>query len=195
MIVKCETCGTHVPAAITVELTHAGKVQRFCSARCADQMVREPLPELPPLARRLLVAVDGSGPSVRAVAYAAALAATTGATMQLLLAIDTAALRPLRIQPRSDTNATTAAGTVERLLCEDAEGQLARCQRICAQAGVPYTMRIETKPPLEAILEAASGADLLVMGSRGRGALEAGSLGSLSQRVVTAARIPVLVVH
>jgi len=195
MIVKCATCGTHVPAAVTVELTHAGKTQRFCSARCADQAMREPLPELPALPRRLLVAVDGSGPSVRAVEYAAAYAVATGAKVQLLLAIDTAALRTLGIQPRSGTQAEPPAGAVERVLCDDAEAQLARCQRICEQAGVPYTMRIEMKPALEAILEAQSGADLVVMGSRGRGALEAGSLGSLSQRVVTAARIPVLVVH
>ena len=38
-------------------------------------------------------------------------------------------------------------------------------------------------------------ADLVVMGSRGRGALEGGTLGSLSQRVVSTARTPVLVVH
>lgn len=195
MIVKCATCGTHVPAAITVELTHAGQTQRFCSARCADQSAREPLPELPKLPRRLLVAVDGSGPSVRAVEYAAALARTTGAKVQLLLAIDTAALRPLRIQPRSRTDAAAPTSAIERALYEDAEAQLARCQRICEHAEVPCTIRIELKPPVEAIVESASGADLVIMGSRGRGALEAGSLGSLSQRVVTAAPTPVLVVH
>ena len=194
MIVKCAICGAHVPAAITVEVTHAGQRQQFCSARCADISMRESLQKLPELPRRLLVAVDGSGPSVRAVEYAAALALATGAKVQLLLAIDTAALRPLGVQPRSGMNAE-APTLVERMLCEDAEGQLARCQRICEHAGVPYTMRIELKPPLEAIVEAASSADLVVMGSRGRGALEAGSLGSLSQRVVTAALIPVLVVH
>jgi nucleotide-binding universal stress UspA family protein len=194
MIVKCATCGTHIPAAVTVEVTHAGKTQQFCSARCADLGAREPLPELPTLPRRMLVAVDGSGPSVRAVEYAAALALQTRAKLQLLLAIDTAALRPLGVRPRSG-DGEPPASPVERMLGEDAEAQLARCQRICERAGVPYTMRIETKPPLEAILQLASGADLVVMGSRGRGALEAGSLGSLSQRVVSAARIPVLVVH
>jgi nucleotide-binding universal stress UspA family protein len=51
------------------------------------------------------------------------------------------------------------------------------------------------KPPLEAILDAAARADLVVMGSRGREALAASSLGSLAQRVVTAARAPVLIVH
>lgn len=194
MIVQCATCGMHVPAAITVEVTRAGQTQRFCSARCADQTAREPLPELPELPRRLLVAIDGSGPSVRAVEYAVALALAAGAKVQLLLAIDTVALRALAIQPGSGQGEPPASA-LKMALCDDAEAQLARCQRICEQAGVPYTMRIETKPPLEAILEAESGADLVVMGSRGRGALEAGSLGSLSQRVVTAARRPVLVVH
>jgi nucleotide-binding universal stress UspA family protein len=54
---------------------------------------------------------------------------------------------------------------------------------------------IETKPPLEAILAAAGEADLVVMGSRGRGALSGTPLGSLSQRVVTSTRTPVLVIH
>jgi hypothetical protein len=77
MIVKCATCGTHVLAAITVEATHAGQTQGFCAARCADPSARESLRELPELPRRLLVAVDGSGPSVRAVEYAATLALAT----------------------------------------------------------------------------------------------------------------------
>lgn len=195
MIVKCVTCGAHIPAPITVELTHAGNTLQFCSSRCADQSLPEPLPELPTVPRRFLVAVDGSGPSVRAVEYATALAKQIGAKVQLLLAIDITALRPLGIRPGSGPDGKARTAAVEQMLGEDAEAQLARCQRICARAGVPYTMRIETKPPLEAILQLASQADLVVMGSRGRGGLEVGSLGSLSQRVVTESRIPVLVVH
>ena len=157
--------------------------------------MQEPLPKLPLLPRRLLVAVDGSGPSVRAVEYATALALATGATMQLLLAIDTAVLRRIPVQSGLGPSGDAPTTASEALLCADAGLQLERCQRLCERAGVPYTMRIETKPPLEAILEAESKADLLVIGSRGRAALESASVGSLSQRVVAEARIPVLVVH
>jgi nucleotide-binding universal stress UspA family protein len=195
MIVKCATCGAPVPAAITVDLTHAGQTQRFCSARCADQPTARPLPKLPELPRRLLVAVDGSGPSLRAAEQAAALAAASGGTVQLLLAIDTAALRALGMRPAARGRIETLADEVETAVREDAEAQLARYRRVCEQAGVSCTSRVEVKPALEAILDAESAVDLIVIGSRGRGALEAGSLGSLSQRVVTAARRPVLVVH
>lgn len=195
MIIKCATCGTHVPADIAVEVTHAGRTRQFCSARCADKAVDEPLPALPTLPRRLLVAVDGSGPSLRAVEYAAALAQPANATVQLLLVINTAALRALGMQPVQGGHVDTLAAAVEKALRDDGQAQLARCQRICEEAGVPCTTRIEVKAPLEAILEAAPAADLIVIGSRGREALDARSLGSLAQRVVTAARTPVLVVH
>lgn len=47
----------------------------------------------------------------------------------------------------------------------------------------------------DVLLEAADGADLLVVGSRGRGGLTGALLGSVSQRCVTRAPCPVLVVR
>ena len=96
------------------------------------------------------MAVDGSGPSVRAVEYAAALARATGATVQLLLAIDTAALRPLGSSPGRVRIAAAPRALSKGLLCEDAEAQLAAASDLRARRR-PYTMRIEMKPPLEAI--------------------------------------------
>ena len=145
----------------------------------------KPLPPLPVLPRRVLVAVDGSGPSLRAVGYAAALAAARGATVELLLAIDTAALHALGLPRAARGRFETLTHEVETAAREDAEAQLARCRRTCEQAGVSCSTRVEMKPALEAILDAESGVDLIVIGSRGRGGLETGSLGSLSQRVVT----------
>jgi nucleotide-binding universal stress UspA family protein len=87
------------------------------------------------------------------------------------------------------------ADQVERALRESATAQLDRCRRLCERVGVKCTATIETRPPLEAILAAAEDVDLVVMGSRGRGALSASSLGSHAQRVVTGTRTPVLVVH
>src|SRR3990172_3482953 len=71
MLVKCGVCGGHVPAEVAVDLP--GSVERYCSLRCT--LEAEPaaaalaLPELP---RRILVAVDGSGPSLRIVVEAPA---------------------------------------------------------------------------------------------------------------------------
>jgi nucleotide-binding universal stress UspA family protein len=47
----------------------------------------------------------------------------------------------------------------------------------------------------QAIVEAAKNADLVVRGSRGRGALSGLVLGSLSHRVLGGMQTPVLVVH
>jgi nucleotide-binding universal stress UspA family protein len=88
-----------------------------------------------------------------------------------------------------------AADQIERVLHESMVAQLDRGRRFCERAGVPCTVVIETRPPLEAILAAAADVDLVVMGSRGRGALSSSTLGSHAQRVVTGTRTPVLVVH
>jgi nucleotide-binding universal stress UspA family protein len=58
----------------------------------------------------------------------------------------------------------------------------------------PVTMRIENDLPARAILAAAEGAWLVVVGSRGRGAVKGLVLGSVSQHVVRHCRCPVLVV-
>jgi nucleotide-binding universal stress UspA family protein len=49
--------------------------------------------------------------------------------------------------------------------------------------------------PAPALLDAATDADLLVVGSRGHGGFTGMLLGSVSQHVVTHARCPVVVVH
>jgi len=50
-------------------------------------------------------------------------------------------------------------------------------------------------PHEEEVLEGPAAVDLIVMGSRGRGRLEAALLGSVSQRVVQEAPCPVLIVR
>jgi len=49
--------------------------------------------------------------------------------------------------------------------------------------------------PAQALLDAAAGADLLVVGCRGHGGFTGMLLGSTSQHVVAHAPCPVLVVH
>ena len=95
----------------------------------------------------------------------------------------------------ADAQLALPPGEVEHGLRKDAEVQLDRCRRVCEAAGVPVAWRIEVEPPLRAIVDAAADADLIVMGSRGRGALSGAALGSLSHRVLGETRKSVVIVH
>lgn len=201
MVVKCPVCGSHVPTAAAVEIPVGDAVQRFCSLRCATSAEAgaartAPLPPLPEPPQRLLVAVDGSGPSLRATEIAASLARALHAHVTLLHAIDPALMR---ILPFDGLATAQRLGLdtkqLEAGLRKDAEAQLAHCRRVCEAAGIEHGTRIEMKPPAKAIAEAAAEADLVVIGSRGLGALSGVALGSLSHRVIGDTRTPVLVVH
>jgi nucleotide-binding universal stress UspA family protein len=202
MLVKCPECGAHVPRDVAIEVPVADGVAHYCSTACVDAAEREGVtrPEvqaLPDPPRRILVPTDGSGPAFRAVRQAAALARLAGGQVVLLHAVGGGWLRTL------GTGSAAAAAVklgirseeLARALEGQADAQLDRGRRICEEAGVPCTVRIALDPPLDAILEAAEGADLVVMGSRGLDAISGTVLGSLSQRVVGSAPVPVLVVH
>lgn len=200
MLVKCPVCGGHCPTEAAMEVLVDGELRRFCSAGCAEQAEGAeavPLPELPPLPRRILVAVDGSGPSLRAVELGASVARASGGELRLLTAVDPRALRAFDLL--SGTSAAIDLGVrpkeVERMLRQDASAQLERAQRVCREAGVKFTCQVEFEPALQAIRSAAEESDLVVMGSRGLGAVSGAVLGSLSQRVIASCSTSVLIVH
>lgn len=143
----------------------------------------------------ILIAVDGSPHSERAVAEAVDLARTTGASLTALAAfpdiapwvyvggygaiLPPAGLDDVHAQSRREH---------ERML----EEMLARL------AGDLDVERIVVQgTPAAAILEQAEKGrhDLIVMGSRGRGELRSLLLGSVSHHVLQTSPIPVLVVR
>jgi nucleotide-binding universal stress UspA family protein len=203
MLVKCPICGAHVPAEVAVEsLTEGG--DRYCSLRCAaaagatpEARARRAAEVQTPPPRRLLVAVDGSSPSLRAVELAISLARATHGSITLLHAVDPTLLRMLPIDSAfvGATRLGLKTDQVEQSLREDAERQLEHYEALCSASGIPHTSRIEWTAPARAIAAAAADADLVVMGSRGLGALTGAALGSLSHRVIGEIRKPVLVVH
>ncbi|PRW76295.1 universal stress protein, partial [Pseudomonas fluorescens] len=62
-------------------------------------------------------------------------------------------------------------------------------------AEVRTTVAVQIGPAAQALVDASVGADLLVVGSRGRGAARSALLGSVALHCVTHAACPVIVVH
>lgn len=63
-----------------------------------------------------------------------------------------------------------------------------------SHAHVPLELSVRRGPVLSTLLEASEGLDLMVMGSRGMGSVRGRLLGSVSQRLMRTAQVPVMVV-
>ncbi len=140
--------------------------------------------------RNILVCVDGSAHAQRALSEAIDLAVAERSRLTILTAIP----RP----PYWVCNPVTAAG-IEPLaadLAAEAKATLtAAVDRV--PASIPVT-KILTREPIREALVARIGSgehDLVVMGSRGRGALTASILGSVSHYALNHSQVPVLIVH
>jgi nucleotide-binding universal stress UspA family protein len=140
--------------------------------------------------RNILVCIDGSEHSERALVEAIDLATTQRARLTLLTAVS----RP----PYWANTPLTAAG-IEPLtidLHKEAEKTL-RSAVDQVPASVPLTKILTEDPIREALIcQIKSGKyDLVVMGSRGRGALSASLLGSVSHYALNHSEVPVLIVR
>lgn len=80
----------------------------------------------------------------------------------------------------------------ERRAAENALAQMVH--EVQAPAGIELETRVVEGNPANVLIEASQDADLLVVGSRGRGGLTGLLLGSVSQRCVERAQCPVVVV-
>ena len=137
--------------------------------------------------RSIVAAIDGSPHSARVVSYAADLARRYNATIYLVHA------HPPVPSYLGDEQFWRVAGKeVERgrELLKPFAGVLQR-------AGLRVEMEVLEGPAPRAILAVAEAreADLIIVGSRGLGAVRGLLLGSVSERVIRLAKCPVLVVH
>lgn len=144
--------------------------------------------------RRLLVPFDGSEPALRATAMACRLARLTGGAVHLLTAIEPQGLRGLGAALPAGAIGEAVRG-IEQALRAGAEAELQRGRDLCAGAGVACTTEVVFDVPVRAITTAAGDADLIVMGSRGHGAVAGVMLGSVTHRLLGATSTPVLVVR
>ncbi|WP_419095655.1 universal stress protein [Curvibacter soli] len=142
--------------------------------------------------KHILVPVDGSPTSLLAVGKAAGLAKAFGSAVTAIYVIDP--------YPFTGVGTDFAYGQAQYLSAATAEANeaLAQTRKQFEDAGVSITTTvIEGHAVQQGILETASavGADLIVMGSHGRRGLEKLVLGSVTQRVLAAVHLPVLVVR
>jgi nucleotide-binding universal stress UspA family protein len=144
--------------------------------------------------RNILVTVDGSDASARAVGVASELAARLEATLLVLHVIRDMAL-PKELSDM--LKAEEATGSRLEILRDSARIILERAGKQAAEAGVK---RVETEflqgDPANTIMAFANEhqADIIVMGTRGLGQVESMLLGSVSRKVSNLSRISCLIV-
>jgi nucleotide-binding universal stress UspA family protein len=145
---------------------------------------------------KILVATDGSETAWKSVEYAVELAKQTGATLILLSVID----RTFFITQSTPALAapTRLIEPIEDYLRQTAEAHVKEAEKLCKKKGVQSETVIRSGHPVDEIIKEAekSKVDLIVMGSRGRSAIKAAVLGSVTYGVINKdTKIPILVVR
>lgn len=146
--------------------------------------------------KKILVPADGSKTSYKAAVYAVDLARQLKASIIGLSVIDRRLFMGHAIVPSKTSRKLTEP--VEDYLREVAENYLEDIKKLCKKSQVPLKHLIKMGYPAEEIVKEAkrSKADLIVMGSRGRSALSATVLGSVSYGVIhNDKNVPVLIVR
>ena len=140
--------------------------------------------------RNILVAHDGSRHSQQALAEAIDIAQAGHGRLTILTSIR-------RPPAWANTPATAAACAPLALDLETESGETLSSAVAQIPESVPVTKILTHEPVRPALLEriASGHHDLLVMGSRGRGALSSSLLGSVSHYALNHSPIPVLIVH
>ena len=146
--------------------------------------------------RHILIPTDGSELAGRAVHHGLALAKAVGAKVT---AVTVEASFDVYAVPASKVHGMSEA------FAEHAKRSKAHAQKIldvvaeqARTAGVACeTLQVEQDHPYEGIIETAEqrGSDLIVMASHGRSGIAAIVLGSVTTKVLTHTKIPVLVCH
>ena len=139
---------------------------------------------------KILVATDGSKNALRAVKYAAKLVDALKATsvITLISVHDDVALR--------HAERFVGKKAVADYLRDLSETDLAESRKALDKAGVSHDMIIRTGNIGAEIAAAALEGkfDLIILGSKGRSALKDLLMGSVAQRVMEMAKVPVLMV-
>ncbi len=137
---------------------------------------------------RILMAVDGSQSSLRAVRHVITLAGKAG-PFELHL---------LTVAPEISEDSVDVLGReeVDRGLMQEGKSALVHAHRLLDEAGLAYSSHIEVGRPSQVIATFAheNACDQIVMGTHGKGTARSVVVGSVAMRVVALADVPVTVV-
>lgn len=165
--------------------TMLGSVGHAVSAHAACPVVVVRGAGVDPLAR-VVVAYDASQPAQRAVEFAAAAAAASGASLHIVGAWDDPAM----------TYGLPSIGDVNDIAeAVNDDLQAARSTVLARHADLVVTTEVTRGQAAVEIARIAEDAGLLVAGSRGRGGFRSLLLGSVSRRLLATAPCPVAVVR
>jgi len=134
---------------------------------------------------RIVVGVDGSQSGLRALRWAEAEALAKGAELEIVVAWE-------QQQVGFGFTGTTSDG-FEREVRDRANGHVT--EALGRAPSVPYSIAVHPGRPAQVLIQAAQGADLLVVGSNGHSALAEVLLGSVSDSCVRHASCSVVVVR
>jgi nucleotide-binding universal stress UspA family protein len=146
--------------------------------------------------RHILIPTDGSELAEHAVTNGLSLAKSLGAKVSVIVVE-----QPFDWLSVSESQAQWALEEIDKLteqIKKHAASVLNRAANAAKEAGVPCdTIHVENERPYQAIIAAAKdkGCDLIVMASHGRSGLSAVLLGSVTNKVLTHTKTPVLVCH
>ncbi|MGV4928097.1 universal stress protein [Streptomyces sp. BHT-5-2] len=132
----------------------------------------------------ITVGVDGTPHALAAATWAAHEARLRQSRLRLLTAWE-----PLTARPRGAPWTQEIPHWPDRIIEE------ARATVESAEPGIPIDVSLVREPPLEALVEAAEQADLLVLGSRGLGPAARFTLGETGLDLVPRVDIPVVLVR
>ena len=146
--------------------------------------------------RHILIPTDGSELAEHGVTHGLSLAKSVGAKVTAIIVEE-----PFDWLSVSETKGQRAYDELAKhteQIKKHAASVLNRVANAAKQAGVACdTIQVEDARPYQAIIATAGGrgCDLIVMASHGRSGLSAVVLGSVTNKVLTHTKIPVLVCH
>jgi nucleotide-binding universal stress UspA family protein len=137
----------------------------------------------------ILVAIDGSADADAALAQAIDLAESEHTRLTLMTAVG-------ELPPTAYMMAGEETGRLIESAHREAEGVILQARDL-VPADLPVTTVLTEQPIRVALIRQVKEGhnDLIVMGSRGRGAVRSALLGSASHYVLNHSPVPVLIVH